>query len=35
LAGIAPTTDGLVLIHDVDGFISEAEAEALREVLAS
>jgi purine-binding chemotaxis protein CheW len=34
VAGVAPMADGLVLIHDVDTFLSGAEAETLDTALA-
>lgn len=34
IAGVASLTDGLVLIHDLETFLTQAEAEALDEALA-
>lgn len=34
LAGVARLTDGLVLIHDLETFLSQAEAESLEDALA-
>jgi purine-binding chemotaxis protein CheW len=34
IGGVAPMSDGLVLIHDVDTFLSVVEAETLEDALA-
>jgi purine-binding chemotaxis protein CheW len=35
VAGIATMSDGLVIVHDVDGFLAESEARALDEAVAA
>ncbi|MBT0959559.1 chemotaxis protein CheW [Denitromonas iodatirespirans] len=35
VAGVVKTADGLLLIHDLDSFLSPAEAEALDDALAA
>lgn len=35
IAGVAATADGLIVVHDVDAFLSEAESLALADALAA
>jgi len=35
LAGVVTLDDGLVLVHDLDAFLSQAEADALARALAT